>query len=91
MPAADGHVEQRRSPKDGVDPQAEVADATSSAKQPRRSPGRSPLQSSAQPPAPALPDDAVSLDDEIVEEGAEIGQAVIERMLGGTVLGDTRT
>ena len=70
---------------------AEGADATSSAKQPRRSPGRSPLQSSAQPPAPALPDDAVSLDDEIVEEGAEIGQAVIERMLGGTVLGDTRT
>jgi DNA polymerase-3 subunit gamma/tau len=37
------------------------------------------------------PDDleAVSLDDETVEEGAEIGQAVIERMLGGTVLGDS--
>ncbi len=33
--------------------------------------------------------DAVSLDDEVVEEGAELGQAVIERMLGGTVLGDS--
>ena len=31
--------------------------------------------------------DAVSLDDEIVGEGAELGQAVIERMLGGKVLG----
>ncbi|HRC64028.1 MAG TPA: DNA polymerase III subunit gamma and tau [Dermatophilaceae bacterium] len=34
---------------------------------------------------------AASLDDEVVQEGAEIGQAVIERMLGGTVLGDTPT
>ena len=33
--------------------------------------------------------DAVSLDDEIVGEGAELGQAVIERMLGGKVLGDS--
>jgi hypothetical protein len=32
--------------------------------------------------------DAVSLDDEVVEEGAELGQAVIERMLGGKVLDD---
>ncbi len=41
--------------------------------------------------APPSDLDAASLDDEVVEEGAEIGQAVIERLLGGTVLGDSST
>lgn len=34
-------------------------------------------------------DDEASLDDEDVEGGDEMGQAVIERMLGGRVLGET--
>lgn len=34
-------------------------------------------------------EEAASLDDEVVEDGAEVGQAVIERMLGGRVLGES--
>ena len=47
----------------------------------------SPAETAADPHGSEV--DAVSLDDEIVEEGAELGQAVIERMLGGKVLGDS--
>jgi hypothetical protein len=34
------------------------------------------------------PEDDISLDDEDVEVSGEVGQAVIERLLGGQVLGE---